>query len=74
MSQFFIVTVFFYKQAYLYLQDEIPPVPPLHLNQPDTFSVNSASSFNVEELQNKNEERLRRLNNFQKSTVSIGKH
>ncbi|KAM5157916.1 centrosome and spindle pole-associated protein 1 [Mantella aurantiaca] len=60
-----------HKQQAVDFDDEIPPVPPLRLNQPDTFSVNSASSFNVEELQNKNEERLRRLNNLQKSTVSI---
>lgn len=60
-----------HKQQTVDYDNEIPPVPPLRLNQPDTFSVNSISSFNVEELQSKNEERLRRLNNLQKSTVSI---
>ncbi|XP_068093566.1 centrosome and spindle pole-associated protein 1 isoform X2 [Hyperolius riggenbachi] len=60
-----------YKQQPLDFENEIPPVPPLPLNQPDSYSINSASSLNVEELQSKNEERLRRLNILQKSTVSI---
>ncbi|XP_077348959.1 centrosome and spindle pole-associated protein 1 isoform X3 [Lithobates pipiens] len=60
-----------HQQQTVDFDNEIPPVPPLRLNQPDTFSVNSISSFNVEELHSKNEERLRRLNNLRKSTVSI---
>lgn len=60
-----------HQQQTVDFDNEIPSVPPLHLNQPDTFSVNSISSFNVEELHSKNEERLRRLNNLRKSTVSI---
>ncbi|CAI9539478.1 unnamed protein product [Staurois parvus] len=60
-----------HKQQTVDFDNEIPPVPPLRLNQPDTFSVNSISSSHVEELQSKNEERLRRLKKLQKSTVSI---
>ncbi|XP_040210296.1 centrosome and spindle pole-associated protein 1 isoform X2 [Rana temporaria] len=60
-----------HQQQTVDFDNEIPHVPPLRLNQPDTFSVNSISSFNVEELHSKNEERLRRLNNFRKSIVSI---
>ncbi|XP_018409709.1 PREDICTED: centrosome and spindle pole-associated protein 1 [Nanorana parkeri] len=60
-----------HKQLTMDLDNDIPPVPPLRLTQPDTLSVNSASSFNVEELQIRNEERLRRLSNLRKSTVSI---
>ncbi|XP_072267188.1 centrosome and spindle pole-associated protein 1 isoform X2 [Pyxicephalus adspersus] len=58
------------KQHTVDFDSEIPTVPPLPLNKLDTFSVNSASSFNVEELQSKNEERLRKLSNLQRSTVS----
>ncbi|XP_063779928.1 centrosome and spindle pole-associated protein 1 isoform X2 [Pseudophryne corroboree] len=60
-----------HKHNALDFDNEISPVPPLPLHQPDRFSVNSASSFNVDELQTRNEERLRRLNNLQKSRVSI---
>ncbi|KAG9478882.1 hypothetical protein GDO78_012511 [Eleutherodactylus coqui] len=52
-------------------KNDIPPVPPIYLNQPDRYSLNSAASFNVDELRTRNEERLRRLSNLQKSTVSV---
>ncbi|XP_040288737.1 centrosome and spindle pole-associated protein 1 isoform X1 [Bufo bufo] len=51
--------------------NDVPPVPPIPLNQPDRYSLNSAASFNVDELQTRNDERLRRLSNFQRSMVSI---
>ncbi|XP_075069710.1 centrosome and spindle pole-associated protein 1 isoform X2 [Mixophyes fleayi] len=60
-----------HKHNALDFHNYMPPVPPIPINQPDRFSVNSASSFNVDELQTRNEERLRRLNNLRRSTVSI---
>ncbi|KAM3928594.1 centrosome and spindle pole-associated protein 1 isoform 1-T1 [Leptodactylus fuscus] len=52
-------------------KSDLPPVPPIPLNQPDRYSLNSAASFNVDELRARNDERLRRLSILQKSTVSI---
>ncbi|KAM9308386.1 centrosome and spindle pole-associated protein 1 [Gastrophryne carolinensis] len=60
-----------HKQQPLDFDNVIPHVPPLALHQPDSFSINSGSSFNVEELRHKNEERLRRLSNLQKNRISI---
>ncbi|XP_073439980.1 centrosome and spindle pole-associated protein 1 isoform X2 [Dendrobates tinctorius] len=52
-------------------KNDFPHVPPIPLNQPDRYSLNSAASLNVDELRTRNDERLRRLSNLQKSTVSI---
>ncbi|XP_075682259.1 centrosome and spindle pole-associated protein 1 isoform X2 [Rhinoderma darwinii] len=60
-----------HKNKVLDYDNDIPPVPPIPLNQPDRFSLNSATSFNVDELRTRNEERLRRLSSLQRSTVSI---
>ncbi|XP_056378064.1 centrosome and spindle pole-associated protein 1 isoform X2 [Hyla sarda] len=59
------------KNKVLNYENDIPPVPPIPLHQPDRYSLNSSASFNVDEVQTRNEERLRRLSNLQKSTVSI---
>ncbi|XP_073535504.1 centrosome and spindle pole-associated protein 1 isoform X2 [Phyllobates terribilis] len=52
-------------------KNDFPHVPPIPLNQADRYSLNSAASLNVDELRTRNDERLRRLSNLQKSTVSI---
>ncbi|XP_074841844.1 centrosome and spindle pole-associated protein 1 isoform X2 [Carettochelys insculpta] len=39
---------------------------------PDTFSVHSNSSLNVDELKTRNEERMRRLNELQKKSLNLG--
>lgn len=59
------------KNKALDYDNDIPPVPPIPLHQPDRYSLNSAASFNVDELRTRNDERLRRLSNLQKSTISI---
>ncbi|KAG8547176.1 hypothetical protein GDO81_028895, partial [Engystomops pustulosus] len=51
-------------------KNDLPLVPPLPLHQPDRYSLTSAASFNVDELRARNDERLRRLSNLQRSTVS----
>ncbi|KAM4027292.1 centrosome and spindle pole-associated protein 1 isoform 2-T2 [Anomaloglossus baeobatrachus] len=60
-----------HKNKGLDYDNDFPPVPRIPLNQPDRYSLNSAASFNVDELRTRNDERLRRLSNLQKSTVSI---
>ncbi|KAG6933097.1 centrosome and spindle pole associated protein 1 [Chelydra serpentina] len=40
--------------------------------QPDSFSLHSSSSLNVDQLKARNEERLRRLNELQKKSVNLG--
>ncbi|KAM7174941.1 centrosome and spindle pole-associated protein 1 isoform 4-T4 [Macrochelys suwanniensis] len=40
--------------------------------QPDSFSLHSSSSLNVDQLKARNEERLRRLNELQKKSVYLG--
>ncbi|XP_072007878.1 centrosome and spindle pole-associated protein 1 isoform X3 [Engystomops pustulosus] len=50
--------------------NDLPLVPPLPLHQPERYSLTSAASFNVDELRARNDERLRRLSNLQRSTVS----
>ncbi|KAG8433194.1 hypothetical protein GDO86_017470 [Hymenochirus boettgeri] len=50
--------------------DDIPHVPSIPLHQPDTVSVHSGSSMNVDELRFRNEERLKRLSNLQRSSLS----
>ncbi|XP_053105235.1 centrosome and spindle pole-associated protein 1 isoform X2 [Hemicordylus capensis] len=40
--------------------------------QPDSYSVHSASSLNIDKLKARNEERLQRLNELQKKTIHIG--
>ncbi|EMP41224.1 Centrosome and spindle pole-associated protein 1 [Chelonia mydas] len=54
----------------LWLQDDVPfsnSPPP----QPDSFSLQSSSSLNVDQLKARNEERLRRLNELQKKSVNL---
>ncbi|XP_030071137.1 centrosome and spindle pole-associated protein 1 isoform X2 [Microcaecilia unicolor] len=59
-----------YKTEGLDLEENIlPSAPPLQ--QPDNFSLHSVSSLNIEQLQTKNKERIRRLNELQNS-VSTG--
>ncbi|XP_077126726.1 centrosome and spindle pole-associated protein 1 isoform X2 [Ranitomeya variabilis] len=60
-----------HKNKVLDYDNDFPHVPPIPLNQPDRYSLNSAASLNVDELRTRNDERLRRLSNLQKSTVSI---
>ncbi|XP_053571073.1 centrosome and spindle pole-associated protein 1 [Bombina bombina] len=50
--------------------NDIPPVPPIPLHQLDGFSLRSGSSINVDELQMRNEERLRRLSKLRRSSMS----
>ncbi|XP_069813615.1 centrosome and spindle pole-associated protein 1 isoform X2 [Dendropsophus ebraccatus] len=59
------------KNKVLDYENDIPPVPPIPLHQADRYSLNSVESFNVDDVRTRNDERLRRLNNLQKSTVSI---
>uniref|UniRef100_A0A674HT66 Centrosome and spindle pole associated protein 1 n=1 Tax=Terrapene triunguis TaxID=2587831 RepID=A0A674HT66_9SAUR len=57
--------------CFLNLQDDVPfskSPPP----QPDSFSLHSSSSLNVDLLKARNEERLRRLNELQKKSVNLG--
>ncbi|XP_075439918.1 centrosome and spindle pole-associated protein 1 isoform X3 [Ascaphus truei] len=59
-----------HKKA-LDFDNDIPHVPAIPFHQPDRFSVHSDSSLNVDELQTRNEQRLRRLSNLQKSSLSM---
>ncbi|KAM4687563.1 centrosome and spindle pole-associated protein 1 isoform 2-T3 [Discoglossus pictus] len=59
-----------HKNKPLDFDNDIPPVPPLPLHQPDRFSLQSRSSLNVDEVQTRNEERLRRLTKLQRSSIS----
>ncbi|KAE8598938.1 hypothetical protein XENTR_v10016999 [Xenopus tropicalis] len=59
-----------HKNKPLDLDNDIPMVPPIPLHQPDRLSLHSGSSVNVDELRARNEERLRRLSNFRKSSPS----
>ncbi|XP_067409755.1 centrosome and spindle pole-associated protein 1 [Emydura macquarii macquarii] len=59
------------KKKAMEFTDDVPfsksPLP-----QPDSFSLHSSSSLNVDQLKARNEERLRRLNEFQKKSVNLG--
>uniref|UniRef100_A0A8C8SGC5 Centrosome and spindle pole-associated protein 1 C-terminal domain-containing protein n=1 Tax=Pelusios castaneus TaxID=367368 RepID=A0A8C8SGC5_9SAUR len=59
------------KKKAMEFTDEVPVSKSL-LPQPDRFSLHSSSSLNVDELKARNEERLRRLNEFQKKSVNLG--
>ncbi|XP_053322946.1 centrosome and spindle pole-associated protein 1 isoform X2 [Spea bombifrons] len=60
-----------HKQKSPAYENDIPLVPALPLRDPDRFSVNSDFSLNVDDVRNRNEERLRRLSNLQKSSRTI---
>ncbi|XP_074800374.1 centrosome and spindle pole-associated protein 1 isoform X3 [Natator depressus] len=59
------------KKKAMEFTDDVPfsnsPLP-----QPDSFSLHSSSSLNVDQLKARNEERLRRLNELQKKSVNLG--
>ncbi|XP_048696835.1 centrosome and spindle pole-associated protein 1 isoform X7 [Caretta caretta] len=59
------------KKKAMEFTDDVPfskSPPP----QPDSFSLCSSSSLNVDQLKARNEERLRRLNELQKKSVNLG--
>ncbi|XP_026515499.1 centrosome and spindle pole-associated protein 1 [Terrapene carolina triunguis] len=59
------------KKKAMEFTDDVPfskSPPP----QPDSFSLHSSSSLNVDLLKARNEERLRRLNELQKKSVNLG--
>ncbi|XP_043395466.1 centrosome and spindle pole-associated protein 1 isoform X5 [Chelonia mydas] len=59
------------KKKAMEFTDDVPfsnSPPP----QPDSFSLQSSSSLNVDQLKARNEERLRRLNELQKKSVNLG--
>lgn len=54
-----------------FLQEDVPPgqTPPL---QPDSFSLHSSFSLDVDQLKGKNEERLHRLTELQQKSAYSG--
>lgn len=54
-----------------FLQEDVPPGHPLLL-QPDSFSLHSSFSLDVDQLKGKNEERLHRLTELQQKSAYLG--
>ena len=54
-----------------FLQEEVPPGQTLLL-QPDSSSLHSSFSLDVDQLKGKNEERLQRLMELQQKSAYLG--
>jgi len=52
-----------------FLQEDVPPGQTL---QPDSFSLRSSFSLDVDQLKGKNEERLHRLTELQQKSAYLG--
>ncbi|NXT24502.1 CSPP1 protein, partial [Syrrhaptes paradoxus] len=61
------------KQKALERAEDVPPEQ-TPLLQPDSFSLHSNFSLNVDQLKGKNEERLRRLTELQQKSAYLGDH
>ncbi|XP_069635582.1 centrosome and spindle pole-associated protein 1 isoform X9 [Haliaeetus albicilla] len=59
------------KQKALECAEDVPPGHPLLL-QPDSFSLHSSFSLDVDQLKGKNEERLHRLTELQQKSAYLG--